>query len=235
MSATFERSGGSEIARALAELRETGVAVVPGVLNPSEAAAARAALLEAAAESERRGVATFMPELDPNAANVRVFNLLDMHEIFRELILHPVATALVRGVLGEFWAISNFTANIARRLMLEEKRIWMGVEALMLDGPLATALNLPYPAGLLVQSVAEGSLGARLGLHEGKLSITVEEQSMLIGGDIVVEIQGQPIRPSAAVLESLQKQLDQLRTGDTLKMKVLRAGRELGLSTRITD
>jgi ectoine hydroxylase-related dioxygenase (phytanoyl-CoA dioxygenase family) len=55
-----------------------------------------------------------MPVLDPNAANVRVFNLLDLHELFRELILHPVATALVRGLLGEHWAISNFTANIAR-------------------------------------------------------------------------------------------------------------------------
>lgn len=102
------------VPHALAALREHGVAVVPGVLSPAEAARARAALLDAAAESERRGVATFMPVLDPNAANVRVFNLLDLHEIFRELILHPVATALVRGLLGEHWAISNFTANIAR-------------------------------------------------------------------------------------------------------------------------
>ncbi|MBM4383840.1 MAG: phytanoyl-CoA dioxygenase family protein [Deltaproteobacteria bacterium] len=103
-----------EVERALAEVRERGVAVIEGVLSQSEARAARAALLEAAAESERRGVATFMPALDPNAANVRVFNLLDMHEIFRELILHPLAAALVRGVLGEHFAISNFTANIAR-------------------------------------------------------------------------------------------------------------------------
>lgn len=146
------------------------------------------------------------------------------------LVSHALAKQ--EGEKGPNFAV---TSNIARRLMLEEKRVWMGVEALMLDGPLAAALNLPYPAGLLVQSVAEGSLGARLGLHEGRLNITVEEQSMLIGGDVVIEIQGQPIRPSAAVLESLQKQLDQLRTGDTLKMKVLRAGREIELSTRITD
>lgn len=100
--------------RACEELRERGVAVVEGVLSRDEARAARAALLEAAAESERRGVATFMPALDPNAANVRVFNLLDMHPIFRALILHPVATALVRALLGEHFAISNFTANIAK-------------------------------------------------------------------------------------------------------------------------
>ncbi|HMV46268.1 MAG TPA: trypsin-like peptidase domain-containing protein [Blastocatellia bacterium] len=149
-------------------------------------------------------------------------------------VIGLVSHALVKqeGEKGPNFAI---TANVARRLMLEEKRVWMGVEALMIEGPLAAAFNLPHPAGLLVQSVAEGSVGARLGLHEGKLGITIEEQSMLIGGDVVVEILGQPIRPSAAVFESLQKRLDQLRAGDTLKMKVLRAGKEVELSTRITD
>jgi ectoine hydroxylase-related dioxygenase (phytanoyl-CoA dioxygenase family) len=102
------------VPRALDELREHGVAILEGVLSGEEALRARAALVAAAAESERRGVATFMPVLDPNDANVRVFNLLDMHPIFRALILHPVAVALVRGLLGEHWAISNFTANIAR-------------------------------------------------------------------------------------------------------------------------
>jgi ectoine hydroxylase-related dioxygenase (phytanoyl-CoA dioxygenase family) len=102
-----------EIARALEELRARGVAVIEGVLSAREAAAARAALVAAAKESERRGAATFMPELDPNDANVRVFNLLDLHAVFRELIVHPVALALVRGLLGEHFAISNFTANIA--------------------------------------------------------------------------------------------------------------------------
>lgn len=102
-----------ELERAQAELRADGVALIERVLSRDEARSARTALVEAAAESERRGVATFMPVLDPNAANIRVFNLLDLHAIFRELILHPVATALVRALLGEHFAISNFTANIA--------------------------------------------------------------------------------------------------------------------------
>jgi ectoine hydroxylase-related dioxygenase (phytanoyl-CoA dioxygenase family) len=103
-----------ELARALEELRKSGVAVIEGVLSTREARDARAALVAAARESERRGAATFMPELDPNDANVRVFNLLDLHAIFRDVIVHPVALALVRGLLGEHFAISNFTANIAR-------------------------------------------------------------------------------------------------------------------------
>ena len=98
---------------ALADVQRTGVGIVAEVLSADEAIEVRAALVDAAAESERRGVATFMPVLDPNAANVRVFNLLDIHEVFRTLILHPAAVALAEAVLGEYFGISNFTANIA--------------------------------------------------------------------------------------------------------------------------
>ena len=52
--------------------------------------------------------------LDPNAANVRVFNLIDLDPLFGELIAHPVADAIVGGLLGEDYIVSNFTANIAR-------------------------------------------------------------------------------------------------------------------------
>lgn len=55
-----------------------------------------------------------MPFLDPNAANVRVFDLLDIDPLFRDLIRHPLALDLVRALLGPEFLISNFTANIAR-------------------------------------------------------------------------------------------------------------------------
>ena len=95
------------------QLAATGVAVVTGVLTQEEALRVRAALIAAAAESERRGIATFMPVLDPNASNVRVFNLLDIDATFRELIVHPLALQLVRDLLGQHISIANFTANIA--------------------------------------------------------------------------------------------------------------------------
>ena len=73
-----------------------------------------ARLWAAAEESERRGMPTRIEALDPNAANVRVFNLLDLDEVFLRLIDHPTAAALAAGVLGDGYIVSNFTANIAR-------------------------------------------------------------------------------------------------------------------------
>jgi hypothetical protein len=95
-------------------LREDGWCVLEGVLSPERTAKALERLWAAADESERRGIETYMPALDPNASNVRVFNLLDIDPLFRDLIRHPTALALVRGLLGDEFLISNFTANIAR-------------------------------------------------------------------------------------------------------------------------
>jgi ectoine hydroxylase-related dioxygenase (phytanoyl-CoA dioxygenase family) len=52
--------------------------------------------------------------LDPNSSNVRVFYLLELDALFRELIQHPVAVEMVQSLLGDDFLISNFTANIAR-------------------------------------------------------------------------------------------------------------------------
>ena len=71
-------------------------------------------LWAAAKRSEEAGQSTYMPTLDPNASNVRVFYLLEHDAIFRELIAHPTAVKMVQGVMGQEFSISNFTANIAR-------------------------------------------------------------------------------------------------------------------------
>ena len=108
------RPRADDLAAAKTQLLEDGWCVLPGVLDREATAEALERLWAAAAESERRGIATFMPVLDPNPSNVRVFNLLDIDPLFRALIRHPTAVELVRALLGHDFLISNFTANIAR-------------------------------------------------------------------------------------------------------------------------
>lgn len=96
------------------QLAQEGWCVVPDVLDPAETAGALARLW-AAAEAWAAKIGTnHLPQLDPNASNVRVFELLELDPLFRELIRHPLAIACVREVLGAHFIISNFTANIAR-------------------------------------------------------------------------------------------------------------------------
>ena len=59
------------------QLSQEGFCVLENVLSKEACAEARAELIAAAEESRRRGVPTYIDNLDPNDANVRVFNLLD--------------------------------------------------------------------------------------------------------------------------------------------------------------
>lgn len=102
-----------ELTACRATLAKDGVCVVPNVLSRAQAADVRRSLTEAAELYRQNGGETFLPYLDPNDRNIRVFNLIGLHADFRDLILHPTALALVTGLLGDGYMISNFTANIA--------------------------------------------------------------------------------------------------------------------------
>ncbi|WP_338466132.1 phytanoyl-CoA dioxygenase family protein [Novosphingobium sp. ZN18A2] len=95
------------------QLADDGYCILPDVLTANEAADALDALHRAAEAARTRGHATFMPALDPNASNVRVFYLLALDPIFRALIRHSRAIDIVERLLGPDFMISNFTANIA--------------------------------------------------------------------------------------------------------------------------
>lgn len=116
-AAARQQTGASttpDLAAAKARLLDDGWCVVSGLLTPDETRLVLDRLWRAAEESRRRGLDTYMPALDPNPANVRVFDLLELNGVFRDLIRRPEALELVRALLGPDALISNFTANIAR-------------------------------------------------------------------------------------------------------------------------
>lgn len=88
--------------------------MVPDILTPHETAHVLSRLWKAKEASEKQGDPTRLEFLDPNPSNVRVFYLMQLDEIFRDLIQHPTAIEMVKSVLGDDFLISNFTANIAR-------------------------------------------------------------------------------------------------------------------------
>ncbi|OQE25348.1 hypothetical protein PENSTE_c006G03832 [Penicillium steckii] len=100
--------------KAKESLAKTGHAVIPDVLDTQTIEDILTRLWAAAETNTSRGAPTYIPALDPNASNVRVFYLLERDRIFRDLIQHPGALAIVRHILGPQILISNFTANIAR-------------------------------------------------------------------------------------------------------------------------
>ena len=80
------------------------------------------------------------------------------------------------------------TSNTAKRLLLERKPFWSGIDGLLIKDDLAKALNLPQPAGFLVQRVASGSIAWRMGIQPGTLRVNVQGADLLLGGDIILSV-----------------------------------------------
>jgi len=124
------------------------------------------------------------------------------------------------------------TVNMARHLVLDRKSFWTGMSGVAISGELAEALNLPQPAGLLVQHVATKSPAAQMGLHPGHLPVTVEGKSVLLGGDVILRVQGIEYQDSSS-RDLIQEALDRLPSGAPVQVTVFRGGKAVELSARV--
>jgi serine protease Do len=116
------------------------------------------------------------------------------------------------------------TSNIAKKLVMDEKGIWFGVDGELLSPGLARVLNLPQNGGILVQKVADLSPGSMMGLKEGMYKMKIEGQELLVGGDIVLSIMDQKIEdPEDMIL--VRQMIAQLKSEDEIVTSVMRGGK----------
>ena len=121
------------------------------------------------------------------------------------------------------------TSNTARRLLLEQKPFWSGIEGHLVDGDLTRALNLPQPAGELVQRVAEGSIAWRSGIRAGTLRANVEGEEFVLGGDIILRVNEVPVEQSGSY-DDIYASISRLKPADNLVISVFRQGQIVKLS-----
>jgi serine protease Do len=125
------------------------------------------------------------------------------------------------------------TSKMARQLLLDRKPFWSGVEGFLLKGDLAKALNIPQPAGLLVQRVAVGSPASRAGVLAGTMRANIAGEDLLLGGDIVLEVNGLPYEESNESYGRIYASLTKLKVGDNIVIKVFRQGQVVRLSVPV--
>lgn len=122
------------------------------------------------------------------------------------------------------------SSNTARRFLLERKPFWSGIDGLLITGDLAKALNLPQPAGFLVQRVASGSIAWRLGIQPGSLPANVQGANLLLGGDIILSVNEIQITENDSSYETTLKTISTLKTGEAVAVTILRQGQVVKLS-----
>jgi S1-C subfamily serine protease len=123
------------------------------------------------------------------------------------------------------------TSNMARQLLLEQKSFWSGVSGYFISTESARLLNIPPPrVGMLIQYIAKHSPAALMGLRGGTTHATVEGENVILGGDVILTVQGIPF--SMKNYKEIQDVGSRLGPGDIVSVKILRGGEQLELSTK---
>ena len=126
------------------------------------------------------------------------------------------------------------SSNMAQELLLDDPPVWLGADFVMLNEDMAAALNAGQKSGMLVQKVARGSMADKLGLKPGYIPAKIGGVEIMLGGDIITNINDNKIEASHSGLRRLMAEFRRVQPGDTLRIKVIRRGDQLELSA-ITD
>ncbi|HTR35683.1 MAG TPA: trypsin-like peptidase domain-containing protein [Bryobacteraceae bacterium] len=109
------------------------------------------------------------------------------------------------------------------------KRPKLGVSVVPISGDYADALNLPTQGGLLIQQVDPGSAAARAGLRAGREVVQIGNAQIVVGGDLIMAIDGKPIDRDDAISRALARK----RSGDTLELTIFRGGRTMVVKVQL--
>jgi S1-C subfamily serine protease len=104
----------------------------------------------------------------------------------------------------------------------EVEHAFLGISGGTITPELAKALNLPVKQGVIVQQVVKDGPADKAGLEAGTTSATINGQEVRLGGDIISEANGKPVKSMEALVEVIQDS----KPGDKLELQVLHDGDE---------
>src|SRR5215472_2425871 len=105
------------------------------------------------------------------------------------------------------------------------RRPEIGVRTIPIGPDLADQMGLAADSGLLVVQVVPGSAADKAGLHAGTERAYLGNQPIMIGGDLIVAIDGQPIEDQQDLSHIMQNH----HSGDTVTVTVYRSKKRMDI------
>ena len=135
----------------------------------------------------------------------------------------------IQSATGEFTGVgfavpSQTVAKIVPSLIQngEYKHPWIGISGRDIDPDLAKVLGLNDAVGFLVVTVVPDSPASKAGIHGSENIELVDGVEYIIGGDIIISVDGLEVRKISDILIHLQRAKT---VGDEMVLEILRDGR----------
>ena len=111
------------------------------------------------------------------------------------------------------------------------RRPALGIRTLPIDPELASEMNLPADYGLLITQAIPGGAADRAGLRAGSERAYLGNTPIMIGGDLIVSIDGKPIESQ----QDLAQVMNNHRAGDTVKVTIFRGKKKLEVTVVLAE
>ncbi|WP_250435988.1 S1C family serine protease [Hanstruepera flava] len=121
------------------------------------------------------------------------------------------------------------SSNLAARLLLNDNLPWVGADMHTLTPQEAMLLNVPQSSGILVQRVVEESIFGKMGVQGGTVEGLLGNKKLILGGDIILSINGITFNTDEKTLEQLAQLAQSLNDNVKLTLEVLRQGKRVTL------
>ena len=111
------------------------------------------------------------------------------------------------------------------------RRPALGVRTIPVTPELADQMGLPADNGLLIVQVVPGGAADRAGLHGGTERAYLGNIPIMLGGDLIVAIDGQPVQDQQA----LGQVMNSHRAGDTVRMTIYRGKKKMDVNVSLGE
>jgi S1-C subfamily serine protease len=111
------------------------------------------------------------------------------------------------------------------------RRPALGVSTIPITPGLADQMGLAADSGLLIVQVTPGSSAERAGLRGGTERAYIGNMPIMVGGDLIVAIDGQEIQDQ----QDLSQVMNSHRAGDTVRIAIYRGKKKMDVSVTLGE
>jgi serine protease Do len=145
-----------------------------------------------------------------------------------------VTTAILPDAQNIGFAVPINLVKLVIPQLLDKGRMirpWLGVQGQFVVPGLKDLLRVPLVDGFLVEAVEPGSPADQKGLRGGIFELTIDGQPILLGGDIITQVNGKALDDP----NKLGQTLDSLKVASSLKLTLFREGKTQDVELTLTE